>query len=227
MRRRLFSYLCLLSLLLWLGAGVLWVRGFWVGDSVSMEQSTPDGNFARKREVSFASDWGGVAVTYRNIRDWKPFSLFEDSATDGPKYDCHYHVSPTWNISLWPGGRDGPLWNRLGFNCSYETNEFGNTQAIPTSSPIVDARGYLSAPWWFVLGILAVLPVVGGRRMLRHRCPRRRKQQGLCSVCGYDLRASAHRCPECGTAVPQTPADTTNATGIAPSKLAKGECDVT
>ena len=41
----------------------------------------------------------------------------------------------------------------------------------------------------------ALLPAVYLRR--RHRIVRRRAG-GLCPTCGYDLRASSGRCPECG-----------------------------
>ena len=42
----------------------------------------------------------------------------------------------------------------------------------------------------------AVLPVLHVRRC------RRRDRAGLCPQCGYDLRATPDRCPECGTAIP-------------------------
>lgn len=51
-------------------------------------------------------------------------------------------------------------------------------------------------PLWFVLAGSAILPAVRLRRWLRDR---RRLRRGWCAHCGYDLRESRERCPECGT----------------------------
>jgi predicted amidophosphoribosyltransferase len=53
----------------------------------------------------------------------------------------------------------------------------------------------MQAPDWSIALLLNVLPAFELRRMLRIR---RRTSRGLCIGCGYDLRASPARCPECG-----------------------------
>jgi hypothetical protein len=56
-------------------------------------------------------------------------------------------------------------------------------------------------PKWFVILVTAALPALWLRRRAIHR-HRQRAHQRLCVNCGYDLRATLDRCPECGT-VPQ------------------------
>jgi predicted amidophosphoribosyltransferase len=47
-------------------------------------------------------------------------------------------------------------------------------------------------PHWLAVAVMSVLPVlaIGARR--------RRRDPSICATCGYDLRATPQRCPECG-----------------------------
>jgi hypothetical protein len=50
-------------------------------------------------------------------------------------------------------------------------------------------------PLWLPTLALAIAPVW----LARHPWRRRRRAPGLCPGCGYDLRGTPERCPECGT----------------------------
>lgn len=56
----------------------------------------------------------------------------------------------------------------------------------------------LIVPYWVLVIPLALLPLTGFRRVIVRR---RRKRRGQCLACGYDLRQSPDRCPECGKPV--------------------------
>ena len=55
-------------------------------------------------------------------------------------------------------------------------------------------------PQWLVAGLCGLLPAV---RLARRRRRTLRRRGGLCPACGYDLRATPGRCPECGKANPE------------------------
>jgi hypothetical protein len=52
-----------------------------------------------------------------------------------------------------------------------------------------------AVPYWMIL-MCAVMPIVA--RGVRWRRRKAMRQKGFCRVCGYDLRATPDRCPECG-----------------------------
>jgi hypothetical protein len=81
--------------------------------------------------------------------------------------------SPTWHF--------GPV---LGFAAWYD--------AQPSYADVF-VEAWL--PWWF----LTLVPAAGFAAGLRSLRRRRVREAGLCPACGYDLRATPDRCPECGT----------------------------
>ena len=70
----------------------------------------------------------------------------------------------------------------------------------------------LRIPHWWVILMAGAVPTWFGTRLIRERQRRlrdkKRSKIGLCNVCGYDLRATPDRCPECGTpASPTKPSE--------------------
>ena len=63
----------------------------------------------------------------------------------------------------------------------------------------------LHAIFWGINGLallLAAAALIWGVAMVRmYRRDGRRQRDGLCLRCGYDLRQTADRCPECGEPV--------------------------
>lgn len=53
-------------------------------------------------------------------------------------------------------------------------------------------------PYWALLILLSILPLDGVRWVIVRR---RRQRRGQCVACGYDLRQSPQRCPECACPV--------------------------
>jgi hypothetical protein len=76
--------------------------------------------------------------------------------------------------------------------------------ALAGSEWVLETRGWrlVRVPYWFLAVAGALWPgiwVVGRvRRIVAAERLRRARERGVCPGCGYDLRASGERCPECG-----------------------------
>ena len=149
----------------------------------------------------------GVAELAGAVRRAAPIRLADGLLeADVPEdyFYTNYSVA-RWAWGPWAGWC-GTAWAFVGPDGRLERATLGE------AGRRLDRNGGLSRPlpfWsvdnvrhWQVMATTAFLPLlwlaVHGRRA---RVRRRRKRRGLCRRCGYDLRASAGRCPECG-AVP-------------------------
>ena len=79
------------------------------------------------------------------------------------------------------------------------TAELGLAPGETIGPAIVSGWRYVDVSWWLPAVTGALLPAWWVRRRAREQRAMR-KAKGLCLRCGYDLRATPGRCPECGAA---------------------------
>ena len=102
-------------------------------------------------------------------------------------------VEPYWKHIRWRAlpnfneGRARTFWNRLGF--TFRRVNGRNVERL-----------FVGVPFWFLCGLCLAFPI--GLYLPRQIKRLVRQRPGLCPSCGYDLRATPDRCPECGALVP-------------------------
>jgi hypothetical protein len=77
-------------------------------------------------------------------------------------------------------------------------------QSFPQGSPVAleadDGVVGFIVPYWLLAGIASVTPgAYWAKRFIAKRRRGRLKRLQICERCGYDVRATPDRCPECGT----------------------------
>jgi hypothetical protein len=138
---------------------------------------------------------------------------------DGFYYDGNrgYGAVYSWRGGVWlfvSADRRYPqapaTWGRLGgFAWEIRTRRLGSTDLAVSETHRPLGVGYekgtdrWNGPWhlwvvsdWLLCLIFASTPTLTAIRAVRRR--RRWRKSSLCRTCGYDLRATPDRCPECG-----------------------------
>jgi hypothetical protein len=176
-------------------ACVLWVRSYLVADLLDWHVVRQGGE-VQGREVSdrrsyqLMSGRGSIAATVTTHLDAINELDPSDRAPGGTSFSRR-RITPARR----PGpARRGPVWKRLGFYYATWWMPYRDNQDAPFG---LGGRGVV-APYWSVVLLAGIVPA--GRGLLIWRRRRRRPRAGYCPNCGYDLRASPGRCPECGKA---------------------------
>jgi hypothetical protein len=198
MLRRLYTAAWGTSLLLCLGTIAFWVRSYRVQDQPT---------YARKGRTS-------VQITSRSGLLWL------DIVADWPG-DCDAWVKGKPEENLGPFYCPSPgmcsSWERLGvkvlngyFSVAVRQGQVLTLAPGPDQTPVIASadqwpvcRGFeLSAPFGYYAATFGLLPLISLTSFARqHRLARQRRRLHLCPACGYDLRATAERCPECGSPI--------------------------
>jgi hypothetical protein len=198
------------SLLLALATLALWAWSFQIADTFKRTEGhyTPIPNgitdpndpeyrsmHVRLLVLTLMSNKGRITLTGqrsipdmllgpRNLPDWQP---------DYPNGIHHQWTEDPADESVWDFDVMDRriLFNHLGFRLG--------TYAIPSIS--TNFRNFTGcdaeAPIWFLLFLTMLLPGAQLIRRLKKSHGSHRLAEGFCPKCGYDLRASKDRCPEC------------------------------
>lgn len=182
MIRRMFAIASAVSLLACAITMIIWLRSYSAGDDLCKADS--------HRDVEIISQAGQI-VYYEEIERRSAAGPSDPQPSESHwEHNAFRHPRRSW------AGNESWL-ERLGIWVAHD-----QTAAPVPSQPPVEEVTEAIVPDWLVAIAFAILPVIQTAGFVRRSVTARKDRHGLCDSCGYDLRASTARCPECGTVIP-------------------------
>ncbi|HEY2587264.1 MAG TPA: hypothetical protein VGI81_16075 [Tepidisphaeraceae bacterium] len=178
MIRRVCAVASGLSLLLCAATVALWIRGFRTVDEVETG------------DLGLVLGNGNIAIEWEKMDRRGPIRL------------RHYPAAYSEAVE-----RLSPRAELVYVRSAGYHGFFADTFTVPlfglSAGPDADFGSVIEhrvmCPAWSAVAVFVLLPAVWLIVRLRSRL--RRPSPGVCATCGYDLRASKDRCPECGTPI--------------------------
>lgn len=170
------------SLLLCVSVCALWVRSFVRHDR--WRRGTEEG------EIDVESRRGRLMWSrFRWIGDDSPPPVW-DWLSDDVYYFAPRDEESPWRMLEWSRQSEYRIVCVLGVEWKVE---YPDDEAPASYTPLM-----VAVPHWLIAGLFAALPARFALRGLRRRRIAARGRKGFCPSCGYDMRATSARCPECG-----------------------------
>ena len=193
--RRFFNFAAALSAVAGVALAAVWVRSYCVQDRFFVSTFEDRGNLSVWSQSVVLVGRGGVGF-HRLVQ-------VGQSSPRGTTYQRQIETIHRQHGWPWPppfhqaqGRAAYPDFRTSGGAANVYGFSYGRTRFRPErGAPATGAVGVV-APLWSLLAPTAFLPALWlGRRYHRSR----RAVAGRCPHCGYDLRMTPERCPECGT----------------------------
>jgi len=158
-----------------LGTVALWLRSLFVFDDlVHVSPGGPTNIVSMRGRMFFQIPW--VTKPWKSHGPYAAGGWFLDSfSIEGVGY---------------PTAGESRGWSLLGFDYFRSDRKDGTA-----------GERVLILPHWFICLVTSFLPARWALTRYRRIRAAHRQERGLCIRCGYDLRSSAERCPECGTPI--------------------------
>jgi hypothetical protein len=182
---RLFTLLAATSLLLCIATVTIWTRNCWYKDSIDYETAVGSKN---QNSCGLTSYHTRIHVEF-----WRCYFAPQNRDHYIRVFsDGHTGSQLTWDVSrnepMNEPTRKGMRWFQY-----WHTRDAYSAQN--PNDPLYDTY-HAIIPIPFLTALTLFLPILHLTQVsLRHA----RMKAGLCPNCNYDLRATPHCCPECGT----------------------------
>jgi hypothetical protein len=194
--RRLLNLAAAVSLGLCVATYLLWVRSYWAADYLRVTNVYGRVHRPERKFIDLISAHGGIMLYWGRRAD----STYPSKFGSIEAYARHLGWGQGWRVQ-WESSRDPTAVQYPYFGESGKRGFGVQVSSIYDDVSAPDVPSYWIARWIVFPHAAAVLltlplPIIWAYRSARRR---RRLRHGLCPACGYDLRASPQKCPECGT----------------------------
>jgi hypothetical protein len=185
--RRLFTLLAAGWATIFLFSTAMWLRGCSATDVWASHLYSPSSRVLDSRTVESSHGW---LFTVRSSTLMPP----------GTTPQWQHPMDSSWVYEAGPPNIPGRLPPVIGGSFAFRHGPVsGPATSTPRSFRVLSYSAF-GVRWVFVTALSSLLPAAWIVLVL-HR--RRATKPGCCAKCGYDLRASPDRCPECGTVPPR------------------------
>jgi hypothetical protein len=194
MKRPLLNFLTMLSLLLCAAVTALWVRSVSVFDHVTWRYQVDVTPAERDERSLHAVSVRGWLFVGRSREQYRPFPPWEGWTQPHPRPGMSRSTlskRPGWandELDLLESFRGGPGRRPFGVGVA-------RTWSVTNHGGPIRQFDGIAAPHCLIALALTLPAFFSAARRWRHK---RSRRPGMCRHCGYDLRATPDRCPECG-----------------------------